>query len=72
MASAFDEAFAVVQSLAKEFEANKRHFLSPAYQESEDRKDFIDKFLIALGWDVNRDQQKNPFEHQLMNHYSLQ
>jgi type I restriction-modification system DNA methylase subunit len=65
MASQFDEAFAVVQSLAKDFEANKAAYLSAAYQESEVRKDFIDKFLIALGWDVNHDQQKNPFEQEV-------
>ena len=65
MASQFEEAFSAVQSLAKDFEANKGHFLSPAYQESEVRKDFIDKFLIALGWDVNHDRQKNPFEQEV-------
>jgi hypothetical protein len=65
MPSTFDDAFGVVKSLAKDFEANKGHFLSPSYQESEVRKDFIDKFLIALGWDVNHDWQKNPFEQEV-------
>lgn len=65
MPSTFEGAFAVVQSLAKDFEANKAHFLSPAYNETEVRKDFIDKFLIALGWDVNHDHQKNPFEQEV-------
>lgn len=55
----------MVQSLARDFEANKAHYLSPAYQESEVRKDYIDKFLIALGWDVNHDRQKNPFEQEV-------
>ncbi|MHC1767155.1 MAG: DNA methyltransferase [Verrucomicrobiia bacterium] len=62
---AFEQAFSLVQTLAKDFEANKAHFLSPAYQESEVRKDFIDKFLTALGWDVNHDWQKNPFEQEV-------
>lgn len=61
----FEQAVGVVQSLAKDFEANKTHYLSSTYQESEVRKDFIDKFLIALGWDVNHDQQKNPFEQEV-------
>ena len=65
MPSTFDDAFAVVQSLAKDFAANKAHFLSAGYQESEVRKDFIDKFLIALGWDVNHDTQKNPYEQEV-------
>ena len=61
----FEDAFAQVQSLARDFDANKAHFLSPSYQESEVRKDFIDKFLIALGWDVNHDWQKSPFEQEV-------
>jgi hypothetical protein len=43
-----DEAFAAVKRLAEDFGANQVHYLSPAYQESELRKDFLDKFLIAL------------------------
>jgi len=53
MASNFDEAFAAVQSLAKDFDAQKDFYLSPKYQEAEVRKEFIDIFLIAPGWDVN-------------------
>ena len=65
MPHTFDDAFAVVKSLAKDFAANKGHFLSPSCQESEVRIDFIDKFLIALGWDANHDWQKNPFEQEV-------
>ena len=65
MQSTFETAFAAVQALAKDFEENRRHYLSPGYQESEVRKDFIDKFLIALGWDVHHDWQKNPFEQEV-------
>jgi predicted type IV restriction endonuclease len=65
MASNFDEAFAAVQSLAKDFDAQKDFYLSPKYQEAEVRKEFIDKFLIALGWDVNHDRQKNPYEQEV-------
>ena len=65
MPSDFDEAFAAVQSLAKDFDAQKDFYLSPKYQEAEVRKEFIDKFLIALGWDVNHDTQKNPYEQEV-------
>jgi type I restriction-modification system DNA methylase subunit len=65
MASNFDEAFAAVKSLAKDFDAQKDFYLSPKYQEAEVRKEFIDKFLIALGWDVNHDRQKNPYEQEV-------
>lgn len=65
MQSTFETAFAAVQALAKDFEENSRHYLSASYQEAEVRKAFIDKFLIALGWDVNHDYQKNPFEQEV-------
>ena len=61
----FDAAFQEVQSLVATFQANERHYLSPSYQESEARKDFIDKFFTALGWDVNHDHQKNPFAQEV-------
>lgn len=61
----FEEAFAAVQKLAEDFHANRTHYLSPQYQESEVRTDFINKFLIALGWDVNHDWQKNPFQQEV-------
>jgi type I restriction-modification system DNA methylase subunit len=65
MPSNFDEAFAAVQSLAKDFEANKASYLSQSYQESEARNDFINKFFFALGWDVYHDLQKHPFKQEV-------
>jgi len=62
---AFDDAFARVKQLVADFQANENYYLSPAYQEQEARHDFIDKFWIALGWDVNHDTQKNPFEQEV-------
>jgi len=65
MSTGFDAAFARVQQLAADFQANEKFYLSPAYQEAEARRDFIDKFLLALGWDVNHDTQKNPYEQEV-------
>ncbi len=65
MSAAFDDAFARVKQLAAEFEANQAVYLAPTYQEQEARRDFIDKFWIALGWDVNHDTQKNPYEQEV-------
>jgi len=48
MPSNFDEAFAAVQSLAKDFDAQKDFYLSPKYQEAEVRKEFIDKFEFFI------------------------
>lgn len=60
-----EKAFAEIKQLADNFRGNERFYLSSDYQEQEARKDFIDKFFIALGWDVNHDIQKNPFEQEV-------
>src|SRR3990170_4091979 len=62
---AFEEAFEKVSKLVATFQANEARYLSPDYQEAEARKDFIDKFFIALGWDVNHDEQTNPYEQEV-------
>ncbi len=61
----FEKAFEAVQQLAADFQACESDYLSPVYQEAEARRDFIDKFLIALGWDVNHDHQKNPYQQEV-------
>jgi len=63
--NSFETVFNQVKRLAQDFESNKRYYLSSDYQEPEVRKDFIDKFLIALGWDVNHETQKNPFQQEV-------
>jgi len=63
--TAFDEAFEQVGKLAATFKANESRYLSPAYQEAEVRQDFINKFFMALGWDVLHDFQKNPYEQEV-------
>src|ERR1022692_3105763 len=63
--SAFEQACENVSKLAARFQANEASYLSPNYQEAEVRKDFIDKLFIALGWDVNHDEQTNPYEQEV-------
>jgi len=58
-------ALAQVSELVSRFKANESRYLSGDYQEAEVRKDFIDKFFIALGWDVNHDHQTNPYEQEV-------
>lgn len=58
-------AFETINALARAFKANEAHYKSPKYSEAQARKDFIDKFWIALGWDVNHDQQSNPYEQEV-------
>jgi adenine-specific DNA-methyltransferase len=63
--SAFEDACDKISKLAATFQANEARYFSPNYQEAEARKDFIDKFFIALGWDVNHDEQTNPYEQEV-------
>ncbi|HEY5297307.1 MAG TPA: N-6 DNA methylase [Verrucomicrobiae bacterium] len=65
MSTAFDAAFRRVKELVADFKANDNFYLSPQFSEAQARKDFIDKFFIALGWDVNHDAQKNPYEQEV-------
>jgi hypothetical protein len=73
MAVNFEEAFGRVKQLVADFRANEKFYHSPAYQEMSfahrmgeggrrpdeggSNRDFIDKFWLALGWDVNHEGQ---------------
>lgn len=62
---AFHAAFQKVQALVRKFEAGRHHYMSATYQEAEARKDFIDPFWKALGWDVDHEEQHNPYEQEV-------
>lgn len=62
----FDSAYQVISNLVNDFQTNEQFYLSSAYSEAQARLDFIDKFFIALGWDVNHDTQKNPYEQEVI------
>jgi adenine-specific DNA-methyltransferase len=59
------DAHAAVLDLVERFEKDQNHYLSASYQEQEARKDFLDKFFMALGWDVNHEAQTNPYEQEV-------
>lgn len=59
------EAHAEVIKLVQTFSDSHEKYLEPSYNELASRKDFIDKFFIALGWDVNHDHQTNPYEQEV-------
>ena len=61
----FSQAFQQVQDLATTFASGSKHYLSPGYQEQEARQDFIDKFWIALGWDVHHATQTDPYAQEV-------
>lgn len=60
-----EKSLTLVRQLVTDFKANEKSFLSPSYQESQVRQDFIDKFFTALGWDVTHTIQKNPNEQEV-------
>lgn len=61
----FDTAFARVSELVADFQRHEKDYTDASYSEQDVRKDFIDKFWIALGWDVNHEVQKNPNEREV-------
>jgi adenine-specific DNA-methyltransferase len=65
IAQNFDEAFAQVKSLSERFRRDESEYLKPAYQEAEVRQDFLDKFFVALGWDVYHQHNSNPYEREV-------
>src|SRR6266851_1550121 len=61
----FDEAFARIKQLVSTFSDNESRYLAPSYSEAQARLDFIDKFWIALGWDVNHEAQTDPYKQEV-------
>jgi adenine-specific DNA-methyltransferase len=61
----FEDSHARVCKLVKDFAEREAYYLDADYQEAEARADFIDKFWVALGWDVRHDHQKNPYEQEV-------
>jgi len=51
-----DEAFKIVKDLVERFEEQKDSYKSGEYNETLTRRDFIDPFFKALGWDVDNSQ----------------
>ncbi|MGD0589826.1 MAG: TaqI-like C-terminal specificity domain-containing protein [Bacteroidota bacterium] len=60
-----EHAFALIKQLVADFKAQEAAYLSSSYQEQHVREDFINKFFIALGWDVTHERQKNPYEQEV-------
>lgn len=60
-----DEAFSLINRLMDDFVQFQARFLEPSYLESSARADFIDKFWMALGWDVTHLEQINPYAQEV-------
>lgn len=62
---ACQSAYGAVQELARNFAAHQVRYLAASYQEAEARVDLIDTLLMALGWDVRHEQQRNPYQQEV-------
>ena len=45
-----------IKTLVERFERNREAYRSSAYNETQLRREFIDPFVKALGWDVDNEQ----------------
>lgn len=61
----FDQSWAAVSNLATQFSQNLPLYLSAGYQEAEVRKYFLDKFFKSLGWDVDHEQNSDPYKREV-------
>ena len=65
IARTFTDSFVEVQKLVENFHRHIDEYLKPKYQEAEVRQDFLDKFFVALGWDVYHHENQNPYEREV-------
>ena len=61
----FSIAHSAIVKDIKAFGANAKYFFSSDYSEQQARLDFVDKFWIALGWDVQHVHQLNPYKQEV-------
>ena len=56
-----------ISKLVEIFTANLEQYNNPNYKEAHVRKEFIDKFFTALGWDVNNDEGRSEKYKEVIN-----
>ena len=61
----FETAYGTIKGLVKDFKENKTQIFAPDYSEQDVRNDYINKFFMALGWDILHDEQKNPHRQEV-------
>jgi len=60
------QAQSQINMLVESFLEHRSIYCGGAYSEAQARKDFIDPFFEALGWDVNHRLQRNPYEQEVI------
>jgi adenine-specific DNA-methyltransferase len=62
-----DKVVEVITRLCTTFNENIDQYLQSGYKEAQLRKEFIDKFFISLGWDVNNDEMRTEKYKEVIN-----
>ena len=61
----FETSKQQISNLVEEFKANEKYYKSVAFDEENTKNKFINKFFIALGWDVYDDEGNGPLYHDV-------
>ncbi|WP_374834719.1 Eco57I restriction-modification methylase domain-containing protein [Paenochrobactrum pullorum] len=56
----------LLQRLVHQYGSNLEHYKSSSYNETQLRTDFLDQFLIALGWDITNSNGKPTYEREVL------
>ncbi|HIO93180.1 MAG TPA: hypothetical protein EYG68_10120 [Leucothrix mucor] len=60
-----------IRQLVKKYEDDRDAYLSPVYNETQLRADFLDPFFELLGWDVKNEKGTNTHEREVLLEESL-
>ena len=55
-----------ISDLVNKYEANRKHYISPTYNETQLRRDFLDPFFQLLGWDIENKLNKSTNEREVL------
>ena len=55
-----------IKELVHKYESNREYYLSPKYNETQLRSDFLDPFFELLGWDISNKTGKPNNEREVL------
>lgn len=67
-----EQALEQIKKLVGTFQDNLQLYQQSSYKEAQVRKEFIDKFFVALGWDVNNDEGRTEKYKEVINEDAIQ
>lgn len=60
-----------ISQLIEKFEAHSADYRASAYNETQLRRDFLDPFFAALGWDMNNEAHTSEDAREVLQEYSI-